>query len=191
MIDHPALRRLLDLDEPSLADRAANYLVTARELQLYIDLPVYGDYDLDHLQAVHRFLHRDAWPDHAGRLRDDPLVRNQAGVALRDLTPERLSHLDRHQLADTLGGTLTDLALVDPFTIGTGRATRAYTNIIANESGWIICWQRLTDHRQLAAGNDPRHALGWLLEPATPGAQWRELTRQLAGSNSRAPTLQL
>lgn len=191
MIDHPVLRQVLDLDEPQTCDRAANYLVTARELQLYIDMPVCGDYDVDHLQAVHRFLHQDAWPDEAGRLREDgSVLRYRTGTALRDITPERLSHLDRHPLADALGGMLSDLALIRPFKLGTGRAARAYTNVIANESGWVICWQRLGDHRQLAAGNDPRHALGWLLEPATPGAQWRELTRQVAGPNGRALSVQ-
>jgi cell filamentation protein len=190
VIDHPALRRLLDLDDPEHHDRAANYLVTARELQLYIDLPVVGDYDLAHLQAIHRFLHHDAWPEAAGRLRDDPNVASQTGVALREDTPERLSHLDRDQIAGRLGGVLADLAAIDPFPMGSGRAARAYTNLLANESGWVICWQRLADHPDLAAGNDPRHAVGWLVEPASPGAAWRELTRQLAAHPTRALALE-
>jgi fido (protein-threonine AMPylation protein) len=182
VIDHPALRRLLDLDEPESHDRAAAYLVTAREVQLYLDLPVIGGYDPDHLQAIHRFLHYDAHPRFAGRLRPDPTLPGQLAAALDQATPERLSHLQRDQLAGQLGGLLTDLAVLDPFHVGTGRAARAYTNVLANESGWVIRWQRLTDQPQLAAGSDPRHTLTWLLEPAAPGAAWRDLTRQLAAS---------
>jgi fido (protein-threonine AMPylation protein) len=180
MIDHPALRRLLDLDDPGRHDRAADYLATARELQLYIDLPVIGDYDAAHLQAVHRFLHQDAWPEAAGTLRHEAVHGYRLSLALRDVTPEGLSHLDRDALAARLGALAADVALLDPFPVGTGRAARAYTNLLANESGWVICWQRLADHPQLAAGSDPRRTLVWLLEPARPGAPWRDLTRQLA-----------
>jgi fido (protein-threonine AMPylation protein) len=184
MIDHPALRRLLDLDEPETHDRAAAYLVTAREVQLYVDLPVIGAYDPDHLQAIHRFLHHDAHPRTAGLLRPDPALRGQLAGALEKTTPERLSHLQRDELAGQLGGLLTDLAVLDPFHVGTGRAARAYTNVLANESGWVIRWQRLTDQPQLASGSDPRHTLTWLLEPAAPGTAWRDFTRQLAGTTA-------
>jgi fido (protein-threonine AMPylation protein) len=192
MIEHPALRRLLDLDAPERHDRAAAYLLAARELELYLDLPVVGDYDVHHLQAVHRFLHRDAWPELAGALRrDQPTLPYKVSVALRDATPERLSSFDRQQLADELGVVLADLALLDPFAVGSGRAARAYANLVANDAGWVICWQRLADHPQLGAGSDPRHALAWLLEPASPAFQWREFTRQLAVPGSRTRELGL
>ena len=62
------LRNRLGITDANELAHAEAHVAASRELQLYVDRPTLGRYDLPHLQAIHRHLFSEVY-DWAGEIR--------------------------------------------------------------------------------------------------------------------------
>lgn len=162
---YPGTRVLRNL--PGITDFDELQRVEARvTLATSLDLalqPERGDFDLAHLQRIHRRLFAPLY-SWAGQLRTIDISKDNAlfcrpqlieqfagdvfgkiprGAALDQLTPEQTLHrLPQH---------LSDIDALHPFREGNGRATRAFIGQWAEAGGIHLDWSRLDRDRNVLA----------------------------------------
>ncbi|MCV0415957.1 MAG: Fic family protein [Brevundimonas sp.] len=106
-----------------------------------------GNFDLEHLQAIHRHLFQDIY-EWAGEVREveiskgesqfQPLEfveRGMADVYRRLESADFLRGLDADQFAAAAGKIIGDVNYVHPFREGNGRTQREYLRQLASEAG--------------------------------------------------------
>jgi len=155
------LENRLGLTDPAALERAETDIAFARSVELEMGaLP--GDYDLDHLRAVHRHLFGDVY-DWAGELRTVDIARTrffahaafleEAGRAIfEELAAEHhLRGLDRSAFVRRLAHYLGEVNALHPFRDGNGRAQRAFFGQLARDAGYRIAWDRLDPDRNRQA----------------------------------------
>jgi cell filamentation protein len=147
------LRNLLGLTDAAALEQAEADISFARAVELEMGA-LTGDYDLDHLCAVHRHLFGDVY-DWAGELRTVDIARTQyfahaaflrrAGEAVFAALAEEhlLRQLDRDAFVARLAHYLGEVNALHPFREGNGRAQRAFFGQLARDAGYRIAWERL------------------------------------------------
>lgn len=151
------LRNSLDVRDGEELRRIEADLSNWNGLRLAAE-PIPGNFDLPHLQAIHRFLFEDLY-EWAGELRTVPLAKSDlfcmpehiesygAEIFSRFADDGHLVGLDREAFVDRLAHYLGDVNALHPFREGNGRAQRAFFTQIAAEAGYQLKWQ-LVDPRQ-------------------------------------------
>ena len=111
-----------------------------------------GDFDVAHLQAIHRYILREVYP-WAGQLRTtdtqamgiahcrpaflpDELRRVFGGI-----TTDHPSHVDRDSAIATAAHHWGELTGVHPFVDGNSRTQRVFFHRYLNDAGWDIDWR--------------------------------------------------
>ena len=125
--------------------------------------PIVGHYDLDHLCAIHRHIFQDVY-DWAGELRTVSIQKGGelfalaphlevAGDALfKDLAAEHFLHgLDRGDFVRRVAFYLSEINALHPFREGNGRAQRAFLTQLANDAGWPIDWETISEPDNITA----------------------------------------
>jgi cell filamentation protein len=146
-----------------------------------------GKYDLDHMQAFHRYLLGDvfAW---AGELRTVSIAKGSvfclpqhlataaADVFGRLAAADRLRGLNRDQFIGRVAEFLADVNALHPFREGNGRAQRAFFSQLAHDAGHHIDWVRMNPDRNIAVSAAAHRGdlapltemLGDLIDPPHP-----------------------
>jgi cell filamentation protein len=149
------LRNLAEVrDAPALSHLEAQ-ASTLRLAQLAA-LRLEGVYDLQHLQAFHRFVFQDVYP-WAGELRSVPLAKPGSMFALPEhiesyatdvlsqlATEQHLQGLERERFAERLTHYYAEINAVHPFREGNGRAQRAFMRQLALDAGHTLAWELLS-----------------------------------------------
>jgi cell filamentation protein len=147
-------------DPTDLARREAT--ITAARLAELAERPIFGSYDLAHLQAVHRHIFADVY-DWAGEIRTVVIAKDDLfalpenivsylGSVLEKLPAERhLRGLAREQVIDRLTYYLAEINATHPFREGNGRAQRAFVAQLAADAGYRVDWRRLDPQRNIDA----------------------------------------
>jgi cell filamentation protein len=156
------LRNLLGVRSQSELDRAERQLV---QLRIQEGTPE-GNFDLKHLQAIHRHLFQDIY-DWAGEVRQVEISKggNQfqfrqfistgmADIHKRLVAAKFLRGLSKDQFAEKAGEIIGDVNYVHPFREGNGRTQLEYLRQLADHVG----------HNFSAAKLDPAQ---WLLSSRT------------------------
>jgi cell filamentation protein len=125
-----------------------------------------GDYDVDHLQAVHRKIFGDLYP-WAGELRTVKIAKGESMFALpehiapylagvlSDLANEdHLCGLERADFVTRFAHYFAELNAVHPFREGNGRTQRAFLGQIATEAGHPIDWTGLDQDKNIKASRE-------------------------------------
>lgn len=133
-----------------LYDAEAEF-VPYRTVELW-DNPVQGQFDLAHLQEIHRRLLQDVYP-WAGQLRKvdigkgdtrflaNGLIQKRADELFAQLAAERLLRgLEMTAFCARAAEYLGRLNFVHPFREGNGRAQREFIGQLAREAGFLIDW---------------------------------------------------
>jgi len=137
------LRNLLGLRTQSELDRAERLLV---QLRIEEGTPL-GEFDLKHLQAIHRHLFQDLY-DWAGEVRQVEISKGgsqfqfrqfiSTGVAdihKRLVAARFLKGLSSDQFAEKAGEIIGDVNYVHPFREGNGRTQLEYLRQLADFAG--------------------------------------------------------
>lgn len=140
--------------------------------------PVVGDYDLDHLQAIHRHLFQDVY-QFAGELRtvdmrksDDPSGRFFPAARLQEggrhvfaelAEDNYLKGMDREQFTDRLAHHLDAINHLHPFREGNGRSQRAFLADLSQRAGYDLVWCEVTQEQNDQASRQGKSALTELL----------------------------
>lgn len=173
------LRNLLGLTNAQALCDAERDLVELRDVALKV-APLPGDYDFDHLCAVHHWLFQDVY-EWAGKPRtvdigkDEALfcrvehLARQATAIFAALGQERPLSKDPTEAADRLAFHLGEINALHAFREGNGRAQRAFIWQYALENGWRVDWTGLDPHANIqaswAALASSHTPLAHLLEP--------------------------
>lgn len=127
------------------------------------DNPIPGNFDLRHLQAIHKALFGSLYP-WAGELRTvemtkeatrfaNPEFLEKAAAALFDeLHKENLlRNLSDETYVERLAHYFSEVNILHPFREGNGRTQRAFFTLLAMEAGHRIKWESIDADQNLAA----------------------------------------
>lgn len=114
--------------------------------------PIAGQFDLDHMKAIHARLFGDVY-EWAGHVRHVDIAKGDTRFAhfaaiervARDLTQQLagegyLRGLDANEFAYRAGYYMGELNVLHPFREGNGRTLREFVGQLANQAGYEIRW---------------------------------------------------
>jgi cell filamentation protein len=152
-LQHGVLRNKLGSTDPGELAQIEAELTAYRLIELNLD-PLPGDYDLAHLQALHRYIFGDVY-DWAGQLRTvsigkgalyclpSELVTTADALFGRLARDQYLRGRDRAGFVDGATALLAGLNNLHPFREGNGRVQRAFLGQSAHAAGFMIRWADL------------------------------------------------
>lgn len=131
----------------------------ARHMQL-LENPIEGNFNLDHLQSIHKHLFQDLY-SWAGDIRREDIakggsifcysshIRMYSDQLFSWLQDENfLKGLGLEQFSDKLGLFASSLNAIHPFREGNGRSTREFIRCLAHDAGYELDYS-LMDHQAL------------------------------------------
>ncbi|MBT2293751.1 Fic family protein [Paenibacillus albidus] len=125
--------------------------------------PIQGNFDLKHLQTIHKHLFQDVYP-FAGNIRttnigkdnfwfsDYPSIQFKANNIFTSLKDENhFKHTTLEQFANKAAALYSDLNYLDPFREGNGRSTREYFRLLAKDAGYELKWSNVPKEQYMDA----------------------------------------
>ncbi|WP_208249028.1 Fic family protein [Rhizobium sp. T1470] len=160
------LRNKLDIRDAALLDRAERRIATQRVRE---GVPK-GDFDLAHLQAIHKHLFQDVY-EWAGQVRTVDIAKDteqflacsriETGMADVKSRLEKKGHLQflrRAEFAKEAAVILGDVNFVHPFREGNGRTQMQYLKQLAEHAGHNLDLTLIPESAWIAASRDAHHA---------------------------------
>lgn len=152
------------VDGATLASTESD-LVAARSRELAL-APLKGQFDLNHLRAIHRYLFGDLY-EWAGQLRTVDISKNghmfahHAHIASaaepifeRLRGERRLEGLDANAFSSRAAYYCGEINALHPFREGNGRAQREFVSHLALLNGYYIAWKRISPAEMMLASID-------------------------------------
>ncbi len=123
-----------------------------RAYQLRLN-PLPGNFDLAHLQAIHRYLFQDTY-SWAGELRTLDITKgvdrfanfkhiesSMAAISAKMAQDDHLLGLEPDAFADKAAFYFAEINAVHPFREGNGRTQREFINHLAANAGYVVAWE--------------------------------------------------
>lgn len=149
------------IQDEKLLEQLERTTVAVRIDQLKTN-PIKGNFDLTHLQKIHRHLFQDIY-DWAGEIRrvdiskgnsrfcsyhliqsySETIAKKFQQLQWKNISPEQFSH----QMAYFLG----EYNAIHPFREGNGRAIREMIGQLVKQNGYIIHWENMTQNEMIKA----------------------------------------
>lgn len=147
----------------SHALNAAEREITSMRVSQILEHPCKGNFDLKHLQTIHKFLFRDVYP-WAGQLRTVNIAKGnqfcnclylESGsqpifTKLRD-EDKFLIGCDPEFVAEKLAYYLGEINVIHPFREGNGRAQRVFIQYLAAVAGYHIDFSDVSAEEMIEA----------------------------------------
>jgi cell filamentation protein len=159
------LRNLLGITKQTTLEVSESSLSFLRANQLRAS-PLRGNFDLTHLQAIHKRLFGDVY-DWAGQIRTVEIIKGSTHFARRlmivqaarvlfdELAKEnRLVGLNADEFALRAAYYLGEINVLHPFREGNGRAQREFTGQLALRAGHRIEWGLANQDEMIKASID-------------------------------------
>lgn len=146
------LYNLHGIDDEDMLEAVEADFTAGRAYQLR-EKPLQGDFDLKHLQAIHRYMFQDtyAW---AGEIRTLDISKGadrfcnfkhieseMAKITAKLAADDHLLGLQPTDFADKAAHYFADINAVHPFREGNGRAQREFINHLAANAGYVVAWE--------------------------------------------------
>ena len=157
------LVNLLDIEDGQQLEIAERKLSFLRISEL-MENPITAHFDLAHLKAIHHYLFQDiyAW---AGKVRKGSFLKKGQTIFClgqhiesyatgihRQLAAENyLQGLGRQGLIDRLAYYMGEINALHPFREGNGRTQRVYFHQLAEQAGYNLDFDRISQQEILAA----------------------------------------
>jgi len=139
--------------------RVAEYFATYHRSNVLLRTPIKGDFDLEHLCAIHKYLFQDVY-EWAGELRTVNMSKGQFSFARvvslesdmteihsKLLTENFLRDLDKEQFVEKFTEIYRDLNALHPFRDGNARATREFIGQLAREAGYTLDQKQIEEKK--------------------------------------------
>lgn len=162
------LRNRLGIADERRLEAAEASLVAWRSYELS-QKPLAGDFDLAHLQAIHRHLFGDVY-DWAGEIRTIDLSKGNTYFAhhahivsatrliFENLKKERYFRgLNADAFSERAAYYWGEINALHPFREGNGRAQRDFINHLAWANGYTIDWRAINPHELMQASIESFH----------------------------------
>lgn len=151
------LKNKLGIEDAQQAKQFEAAASSVRLAELKVN-PIKGDYDLAHLQAIHKHTFKDVY-EWAGQVRDVELAKGKpaerslftftekiesyaANVSSDIRTANYFKGLPKEEWAEKMAKTYADINTLHPFREGNGRVTRVYMGELAKEAGYALDYSR-------------------------------------------------
>lgn len=151
--NHPNLR------SPTQLARYENRMSSLRLTLLELE-PIKGNFDLKHMQAIHKYLFQDVY-DWAGKLRVvnigkgltffatvENLEREGAAIGRVTNAANNFRGMDKAEFVGALTDIYADWNTLHPFREGNGRATRALLGQLCKEAGYVLDQRRIENNKE-------------------------------------------
>ena len=123
--------------------------------------PIDGNYDLEHLKGMHRFIFGDIF-EWAGTLRTVNIskgvlfcrvefLEDNCNDIFRKLSKERFEEMDIEDIVSTLAHYLGEINAIHPFREGNGRTQRAFINQLAMKYGYYLDFSKISEKEMIEA----------------------------------------
>jgi cell filamentation protein len=156
------LRNLLGIKEQLALERLESNFSFLRSAQL-LELNTNGNFDLIHLQSIHRLLFGDIY-DWAGESRQVEIQKGKTNfarwmmidTAAKDLfqrlaNENFLMNLGAIEFADRAGFYLGEINVLHPFREGNGRTQREFIGLLARKNKLTLDWTGVTREEMINA----------------------------------------
>lgn len=116
--------------------------ITAAKLLGLRKMGVTGNFDIEHLKSIHKYLFEDIYP-FAGKIRTEDIakdsfrfakweyIEDQLKELLNKLNSENFKNLSKEDFAKKLAYYMAELNVLHPFREGNGRTTREFIRQLA------------------------------------------------------------
>lgn len=151
----------LDIRDGDRLKIAEKRLTMIRVLEL-LDNPIEGNFDLENLRNIHRYIFQDIY-EWAGEIRSVDIskenmfchakfIRVQADEIFLKLKREHyLRGLDRDSFVKRLAYYLGEINALHPFRDGNGRSQREFIRALASKNGYVIHYDRISAKEMISA----------------------------------------
>jgi cell filamentation protein len=171
------LRNRFGLADQKSLDVAEANSVSVRSILLQLN-PLKGNFDSEHLKAIHAYLFRDVY-EWAGQFRTIPLakadyvrsprvtrftppdlIEQELTMVFDELANEHfLQGMQRREFARKVAALLSEMNRIHPFREGNGRAQRQFVRQLADSLGYklhfeVVSKERLIEASILSANGD-------------------------------------
>ncbi len=156
------LKNRLGITDETALEKTEAALVALRSFELSIK-PLKGRFDLEHLQAIHRYLFQDVY-EWAGKLRTIDIskgghmfahhahIQSAAAPIFMQLAGEKhLAGTGLDTFSTRAAHYLGELNALHPFREGNGRALREFISHLAASNGYYIAWENVKREDMLQA----------------------------------------
>lgn len=149
------LRNKLNIKDNDTLEKAERQLTTIRHMEL-IDSPIAdGNWNLKHLQRIHKHLFQDVY-DFAGKIREEQIAKGTFQFAsplyIKDMSDDLfkglrkenfLKGLDKQNMSDRLAHYMAEINVLHPFREGNGRTQREFIRTLGMSNGYTVDWTRI------------------------------------------------
>jgi cell filamentation protein, protein adenylyltransferase len=148
------LKNRLGITDETTLEKSEAAHVAIRSFEL-LQKPLKGRFDLEHLQAIHRYLFQDIY-EWAGEPRTIDIskgghmfahhthIQSAAAPIFRQLAEEKhLAELDPDAFSRRAAHYLGELNALHPFREGNGRTQREFISQLATAKGYYIAWENV------------------------------------------------
>lgn len=158
--DSDVYRNKLGITDLATLNEAEKELTGIRQLELIKQPITDGNWDLKHLQKIHKYIFQDVY-EFAGQIRQEQISKGYTKFAnpmfiepvaedlFRELKNEKyLKGLNKEAFCDRLAYYMGEMNMIHPFYEGNGRTIREFSRTLAMSNGYTLEWERL-DKNQL------------------------------------------
>ena len=150
-----------DKDKLSVIERKLTML---RLLELF-EKPIYGKFDLRHLQSIHGYIFQDVY-EWSGKIRTVDIakgnmfcnvkfIESQANNIFSNLRNDKyLEGLCREDFIRKLAYYFSEINALHPFREGNGRSQREFIRMLALKNGYKIHYSRITEEEMVSASKE-------------------------------------
>lgn len=162
--DSDVLKNKLGIRDIGELGRMEKRLTMLRILEL-VDKPIQGNFDLKHLQAIHKYIFQDVY-EWAGKIRKVDIakgnlfcnvkfIESQAEEIFGKLkAEEHLKGLDEGEISARLAYYFSEINALHPFREGNGRCQREFIRTVAFHAGYVINFANASREEMLRASED-------------------------------------
>lgn len=162
--DSDVLINKMDIRDQAKLEEAERRLTMFRMSDL-LDTPVKGEFDLKHLQAIHRYLFQDLY-SWAGEIRKVDIsksavfckarfIEGQATEIFGELRAEKyLAGLSKERFVRRIAYYFSEINALHPFREGNGRTQREFIRELALKRGYIIRFARIPRDEMMDASRE-------------------------------------
>jgi len=156
------LRNLFDVKDVATLNQVEAE-ITVAVIATLIEHPIPGNFDLEHLQAIHKRLFASIY-DWAGKLRTVEMAKDKTRFApieylvqaadnlFKEFKSEKyLDNLDDKKYIMRFAHYYSEVNLLHPFREGNGRAERVFFSLLAQRRGRHVAWDLLDPGQAIKA----------------------------------------
>ncbi|MCY8737547.1 Fic family protein [Bacillus haynesii] len=151
-----------DIMDEEVLEKYERQIVASQILEL-IKKPIVGEFNLNHLKKIHRFMFEEIYP-FAGRIRTEGIskgsthfaqpdhIETYASAIFSELKKEKhLSKISFDQFCERASYYMSEINILHPFREGNGRAQREFFRMLSMKNGFNIEWGLIDKEEMLDA----------------------------------------